>query len=245
MPIALLMIEHRLIERMVPLLRAEASNALAGSVDPSRIDALVDFVRIYADKLHHGKEEDILFAAVQDKPAFPELKAIMEGLIDDHVISRTNLGRIMEANASYRSGNKSALLTMAEALEVLAELYPRHIETEDRRFFIQCMDLFTMEEKKWMLAQFKAFDQELVHRTYKGKINALSGLPLEDKKETPAAPATDTQGERWVCTVCDHIYDSAIGDPENGIPPGTRFEDLPEDWGCPLCGAQKKDFRKL
>jgi len=50
--------------------------------------------------------------------------------------------------------------------------------------------------------------------------------------------------ERYVCTICDYVYDPAVGDPGNGIAPGTRFEDLPDDWVCPLCGAPKSEFVK-
>ena len=48
--------------------------------------------------------------------------------------------------------------------------------------------------------------------------------------------------EKYICTVCDYVYDPELGDPENGIEPGTSFEDLPEDWVCPLCGAPKSVF---
>ena len=51
--------------------------------------------------------------------------------------------------------------------------------------------------------------------------------------------------KRYRCTVCDHIYDPALGDPDNGVPPGTAFEDLPADWSCPDCGAQKADFEAM
>jgi rubredoxin len=50
--------------------------------------------------------------------------------------------------------------------------------------------------------------------------------------------------ERYVCTICDYVYDPAMGDPDNGITPGTRFEDLPDDWLCPLCGVPKSEFVK-
>lgn len=49
---------------------------------------------------------------------------------------------------------------------------------------------------------------------------------------------------RYVCSVCGYIYDEAKGIPEAGILPGTRWEDLPEDWVCPLCGAAKSEFKK-
>jgi rubredoxin len=47
---------------------------------------------------------------------------------------------------------------------------------------------------------------------------------------------------RYVCNVCGYIYDPAEGDPDNGVDTGTSFDDLPEDWICPVCGASKDDF---
>lgn len=46
----------------------------------------------------------------------------------------------------------------------------------------------------------------------------------------------------YVCLVCGYVYDPAVGDEDNGIAPGTSFEDLPEDWVCPLCGVGKDQF---
>ena len=50
---------------------------------------------------------------------------------------------------------------------------------------------------------------------------------------------------RWLCEACGLIYDEARGDPDSGLPPGTRFEDIPEDWRCPVCGVGKADFRPI
>ena len=47
---------------------------------------------------------------------------------------------------------------------------------------------------------------------------------------------------RWICESCGMIYDPAVGDPDGGIAPGTAFEDVPNDWFCPVCGARKRDF---
>jgi len=49
----------------------------------------------------------------------------------------------------------------------------------------------------------------------------------------------------WVCVICQYVYDPAAGDPENGIAPGTAFEDIPDDWVCPLCGAGKDSFEEM
>ena len=48
--------------------------------------------------------------------------------------------------------------------------------------------------------------------------------------------------KKYVCVVCGYVYDENLGDPENDIPPGTRWGDVPEDWVCPDCGAAKADF---
>ncbi len=48
--------------------------------------------------------------------------------------------------------------------------------------------------------------------------------------------------KKYVCKVCAWVYDPEVGDPDNGIEPGTAFEDLPDDWVCPLCGVGKEDF---
>ncbi|MFO7596109.1 MAG: rubredoxin [Desulfocurvibacter africanus] len=50
--------------------------------------------------------------------------------------------------------------------------------------------------------------------------------------------------DKYVCNICGYVYDPADGDPENGVNPGTKFEDVPEDWVCPVCGAPKSEFSK-
>ena len=71
---------------------------------------------------------------------------------------------------------------------------------------------------------------------YKGRLQSNPTQPTPTKKEK--------QMDRYVCTVCGYVYDPAQGDPDNGVNPGTKFEDVPEDWECPVCGAPKSDFEK-
>ena len=47
---------------------------------------------------------------------------------------------------------------------------------------------------------------------------------------------------KYVCDICGYVYDEKIGDPDNGIPAGTKFEDIPDDWVCPLCGVSTDEF---
>jgi rubredoxin len=50
--------------------------------------------------------------------------------------------------------------------------------------------------------------------------------------------------ESYICTICGYVYDSAQGDPDSGVAPGTSFADIPDDWVCPVCGADKSQFEK-
>lgn len=50
--------------------------------------------------------------------------------------------------------------------------------------------------------------------------------------------------KKYVCVVCGYIYDPEQGDPDNDVDPGTSFEDIPDDWLCPMCGADKSQFEE-
>jgi rubredoxin len=65
--------------------------------------------------------------------------------------------------------------------------------------------------------------------------------PTYVKDEPVAAPQSAT---RYVCSVCGYVYDPVDGDPDSGIAPGTRFEEIPDSWTCPVCGADKSKFEK-
>lgn len=54
-----------------------------------------------------------------------------------------------------------------------------------------------------------------------------------------------TEYRKFLCVVCGFIYDEAKGDPDSGLAPGTRWEDIPEDWSCPECGVTKADFEEM
>jgi len=54
-----------------------------------------------------------------------------------------------------------------------------------------------------------------------------------------------TEYRKFLCIVCGFIYDEAKGDPDSGLSPGTRWEDIPETWSCPQCGVSKSDFEEI
>lgn len=85
LPIGPLMIEHRLIEKMIALIKKEiARMEQQGKINLEFIDLAVDFIRMYADRCHHGKEEDILFRDLNQKPLSGEHKQIVNELVEEH-----------------------------------------------------------------------------------------------------------------------------------------------------------------
>ena len=93
-----LMIEHRLIEKMFELVRKEIRQIEERQqADPIFIDTTVDFIRTYADRTHHGKEEDILFRDLEKKDIAGEDKKIMQELIDEHKYGRKTVKELVEA----------------------------------------------------------------------------------------------------------------------------------------------------
>lgn len=51
--------------------------------------------------------------------------------------------------------------------------------------------------------------------------------------------------KRYICIICGYIYDERLGDPDEGIPAGTKWEDIPDDWMCPDCGVGKNEFEMV
>ncbi|MGI5818559.1 MAG: hemerythrin domain-containing protein [Armatimonadota bacterium] len=179
LPIGPLMKEHRKIERMVALITDEAERLGAGGdeqePDPEFIfDALL-FMREYADECHHGKEEDILFAELQERDLSEEHREIMDRLLRDHERGRELSAALEDATNRWEDGDESARGEIVEALEGLADLYPDHIATEDDDFFIPVMDYFSDDEKEKMMEDMWDFDHELFTDLYEGCIVQYEG----------------------------------------------------------------------
>lgn len=165
LPIGPLMIEHRLIEKMVKLLSVELDRLKAGGkINRSFNLAAVDFFRVYADRTHHGKEENILFSELEKKDLSSEHRETMAKLIGEHGQARESVKALESAQ------------TEAEAIDCLrrlAGLYPGHIEKEDKDFFIPVMDYFSEAEKEAMLRAGQEFDQGMIHEKYKKLVDDM------------------------------------------------------------------------
>ncbi len=168
-----LMIEHRLIEEMIEIIKKEASKIKKTKrVDPLFVDTAVDFIRIYADKTHHGKEEDILFRECAKKKMTEEDTKVMNELIKEHKFGRKTVGELVIAKENYIEG-KDTLNLIVEKFDILVDFYPKHIEKEDKNFFLNSEKYFTEDELQNMLKEFWDFDKKMIHEKYKIVVDEL------------------------------------------------------------------------
>lgn len=176
MPIAPLMIEHRLIERMIRVIRHEIDlMGDTGKARPEFIDGAVDFMRTYADRCHHGKEEGILFARLLERKISDHYRQTVDDLVEEHVRARALTGALVAAKERYVSGDAGALEEIRARMRALVDFYPLHIEKEDRHFFIPCMEYFSQREQDLMLEAFGDFDRTLIHEKYRGVLERFEG----------------------------------------------------------------------
>jgi hemerythrin-like domain-containing protein len=100
----------------------------------------------------------------------------MEELVEEHKWGRRVTARLVEANTRYVQGNQEVLSAIMDCIKTLIEFYPKHIEKEDRYFFIPCMDYFTEAEKEAMLKEEWEFDKSLIHEKYRNMVMAAEKI---------------------------------------------------------------------
>ncbi len=187
-PIGPLMMEHRLIERMIALLKNELQRITSKTeVNSVFINNAVDFMRIYADRTHHGKEEDILFRELKKKKISKQHETMMNDLINDHMFARKTTGELVKANQDHLNGISDAINIIIEKLAILTEFYPKHIEKEDKHFFIPVMEYFTQTEKNNMLEEGQVYDRRMIHRKYNSFV-----LAIEEERQLITKRSNDT-----------------------------------------------------
>lgn len=86
---------------------------------------------------------------------------------------------------------------------------------------------------------------EMTYKYYQDVKHGKSPKSAPTYVEPGPQPAEKTNMAKYQCSVCGYIYDPSIGDPDSGIPGGTPFEDLPDNWTCPICGVSKDKFQKI
>jgi len=123
-PISPLMIEHRIIKRMIKIINSKLEE-YKKTKTPNKlfIESSVDFIRIYADKTHHGKEAGILFRELKNKQLSTEHKKILNELIQEHITARKTTNQLEATKTLYFLGHKKALDLLLEKMDFLGKTY--------------------------------------------------------------------------------------------------------------------------
>jgi hemerythrin-like domain-containing protein len=179
-PIAPLMIEHRLIERMVGVMEDYVASAQGSKkVNPAFVDTVCDFFRTYGDRTHHGKEEDILFARLAKKNLSADHRNTLKRLIDEHAQARKMIAKLAQAREIYVRGDENAGSDILTSMKAITVLYRKHIELEDKHFFIPSLQYFTKDEMDAMLSDMWEYDRSMIHVKYREVVGQARGLIIK------------------------------------------------------------------
>jgi len=166
-PVDLLIAEHRLISRMSRQLEIELRRIESnGEVDCAFIEEVADFFWTYTDRCHHGKEENILFAALVEKSLSRDHSATMSRLVEQHVEARKLVGDLLLAKDSCGQGNRDTVGRAAELTRRLVEFHPAHMALEENTFFPASLGYLSRSEQADMLRRFQEFDSRQIHIRY-------------------------------------------------------------------------------
>jgi hemerythrin-like domain-containing protein len=172
-PIDILLDEHKFVERVVNLVEKIRDKLQDEKEVPATVFwKLVDFRRNYSDIIHHSKEEDVLFAKMQDyaEKLPTAVKDQMAVLIDEHLQGLDLANDMHKAIRDYRRGLTSARKRILRAVTSYAELMKPHVQSEENDVFPAMVNVLSKAEKDQMKADFSRFDDLVggaeAHRRY-------------------------------------------------------------------------------
>src|ERR1035437_944618 len=153
--------EHRVIQKMVAGMSVLAEQLEGGEpVDVSLLEGIVVFLRTFADRCHHGKEETVLFPALIRR-GVPSHGCPIGGLTMGHQKGRVMVGELAEAIRGCAAGQPPARENLVKSLHALAAFYPSHIWKEDYLFFPLPGKVLTPHDQQQLIDKFETVEREL------------------------------------------------------------------------------------
>ena len=162
-PVETLEAEHRVIQRIVAVMVVLADRLDAGDeVDPALLESIVEFLRTFADRSHHAKEEAWFFPAMERR-GVPSHGCPLGGLTMEHAKGRQMVTEFAEAIRAWTLGVNGATVreTLVKTLRGLATFYPAHIWKEDYLLFPLAGRLLTPEDQQELIGKFEGVDGEI------------------------------------------------------------------------------------
>jgi len=134
---------------------------------------------------------------------------------------------------NYNTGQTKAPVVIDNAVLYLEAKVTGEVDVGTHTIFVgEVIDADVLNEKACMTYDY-------YHQVKRGVTPKTAPSYVEEKKEV------STKMAKYKCSVCGWVYEPEVGDPDGGIALGTQFEEIPDDWVCPVCGAAKSDFEKI
>lgn len=181
-PTAELSHEHEAILLMIQVLEKMSERLEAGErVDPAHLEKAVDFIKVFADKCHHGKEEDLLFPAME-KAGIPRTGGPIGVMLTEHVAGRSHVKALTESLPGIRKGDQASARVFAENARKYGTLLSQHIHKEDHILYPMADARLTPSQQKELEARFADVEEKVVghgkHEEYHRLLKELEAAYL-------------------------------------------------------------------
>jgi hemerythrin-like domain-containing protein len=161
------MAEHRMILKMIGRMREQAAQMEAlQTVNGAFVDSAVDFMRNYAGRCHHAKEESIFFHDMAKKPLPGPMRQTLGELLDAHAQMRSHVEDLAADRQEHIAGRPDAWRKITGHMRALVALVPAHIREEEEQFFNPSMDILSPREQEEMIEKFHEADRRQIHEHY-------------------------------------------------------------------------------
>ncbi len=138
----------------------------------------------------------------------------------------------------YKTGKTRAPIVLENSIGYLECEVTGSMDAGTHTLFVgKLMDAEIINDKEPMTYEY-------YHKVLKGKAPKTATTYIKEEPEKPNKAEKESKMVKYICTVCNYVYDPERGDPDNGVKPGTPFEQIPDDWVCPVCGVGKDKFEK-
>jgi hemerythrin-like domain-containing protein len=165
--------EHEAILKMLDAAEELARQLVAGRrVEPRVLDGLHEFLRLFADQCHHGKEEDLLFPKLEQK-GMPRQAGPIGVMLLEHDQGRAWIRQMMQASAAYAQGRPEAPASWANAARGYTALLRDHIAKENQILFVMAERMLSPEEQSELSAQFEKVETEKMGAGTHERLHAL------------------------------------------------------------------------
>ena len=182
-PTEQLKIEHSAIKMALKFLVVIAKKLEAGeNVNARHLEQMVEFIKVFSDQCHHGKEEDLLFP-VMESAGIPNEGGPIGMMLIEHNEGRGYVKALSAAVSRYKAGDKNAAAEIAENARRYAALLDQHIDKEDNILYLMADDCLTQEKQNELLAQFAKVETEKIgqgkHEEFHKLLESLEKIYLD------------------------------------------------------------------